>query len=220
MCLSSFWIAAQAASPKSRARSHKPVRKRNSADFRFARKATELLRSREMTRCAGRASSPCCLHKLLSLQKSGIAARRPAHPEHRPPPFYGEPAAIPCNSRSGLSGPSGISSKVMRCACPRGSFSSISCAAREHLKEGFSLQVAAEALATSTRTPATPVRSRAWQVAALVLSGSPCRARAISAAWQWPRRRRYRQRGRLRGRSNATHSLARTLGTRRTRASR
>ena len=40
----------------------------------------------------------------------------------------------------------------MRCACPRGSFSSISCAAREHLKEGFSLQVAAEALATSTRT--------------------------------------------------------------------
>ena len=92
--------------------------------------------------------------------------------------------------------------------------------AREHLKEGFSLQVAAEALATSTRTPATPVRSRAWQVAALVLSGSPCRARAISAAWQWPRRRRYRQRGRLRGRSNATHSLARTLGTRRTRASR
>src|SRR5262249_60590363 len=87
-------------------------------------------------------------------------------------------------------------------------------------REGFSLQVAAEALATSTRTLQRRCEARAWQAAALVLSGSPCRARAISAAWQWPRRRRYRRRGRLRGRSNATHSLARTLGTRRTRTSR
>jgi hypothetical protein len=42
---------------------------------------------------------------------------------------HGGPADMPCNCRSGLSGASGISSNLIRCAWPSGSFSSISRAA-------------------------------------------------------------------------------------------
>jgi hypothetical protein len=67
---------------------------------------------------------------------------------------------------------------------------------------------------------ATPLRGGARQISAVLFSGPSRRARAVSAPWQRPRRRRDRRRGRLCRRSDLANAAARTPGAGRARASR
>ena len=65
--------------------------------------------------------------------KRRVGRRLPAATIDRPPKRSGRAqggvGVMPCSCRSGLSGASGMSSKLIRCALPSGSFSSMSCAA-------------------------------------------------------------------------------------------
>jgi hypothetical protein len=61
-------------------------------------------------------------HQLLFMALMGFA-RGSTHPACCISQGFG---CMPCKKRSGLSGPMGISSKLIICALPKGSFSSIS----------------------------------------------------------------------------------------------
>ena len=89
--------------------------------------------------------------------------------------------------------------------------------ARGRLDHGFSLDEAADALATSKRTLARRIQDTLGKTPALLLPGPARRARRASAPDHRPQHRAHRRDGRLRRRRHAAHAAAATARTRRAR---